>query len=93
MTEPIVITAEFDESSIGTTRNHYVIPAKPKEGYAKATVPKITGGIYISKDEPVPDSIVIVFPARAGELKAVEEVVKPKEARPSRKRTDKKDQE
>ena len=57
----IQIKAERDEQSIGEERIHFVFPDSPKTGYAKATVPEITGGIYIKKGAVVPNSITIIL--------------------------------
>jgi hypothetical protein len=55
------IKASFDEASMGSTRDHFVFPAIPAKPYEKATIPSITGGVYIRKDTPIPDRIIIVL--------------------------------
>lgn len=57
----IQIKAEKDESSMGEERIHFVFPDSPKTAYAKATVPEITGGIYIRKGAVIPNSVTIVL--------------------------------
>ena len=70
----ILIHAEYDEGSYGEQRQHFVFPdfELPDAGIAaykakyevklRALEPAITGGVYIKKGTPIPDSITIVFP-------------------------------
>ncbi len=57
----ITIKAEWDKSSEGEARNHFVFPELPKKGYEKAMQRGITGGLYITKDIEIPDTITIVL--------------------------------
>lgn len=56
------INVILDPSSVGEERYHFVFPKTPKESVPKALFEKITGGIYISKTESVPESITLIFP-------------------------------
>ena len=68
----IQIKAERDQSSIGEERIHFVFPDSPKTAYEKATVPEITGGIYIRKGTIVPNSITVILSKEPkGESKVV----------------------
>ena len=53
------IKAEYDDHSMGKTRDHYVFPKGFKRGYERAAHPVVTGGLYIRKGEAVPDTIII----------------------------------
>lgn len=53
------IKAEYDEHSMGKTRDHYVFPKGFKRGAERAAHPSITGGLYIRKGDPIPETIVI----------------------------------
>jgi len=55
----VEIIAEYDASSMGATRTHFVFPLKPKGAYDKANVPDITGGVYVRKGVDIPDVVVI----------------------------------
>ena len=55
----IEITAQYDPSSLGVDRDHYVFPAGYKRPYERAIYPAITGGIYFKKGQVIPETIVI----------------------------------
>ena len=65
-----IFHAEYDKSSIGATRHHFIFSKYPKTGYKEAMQQGITGGLYITKDEEIPESIIIILKkAKKGETK------------------------
>ena len=64
MSAPLEIKAEYDDHSMGKTRDHYVFPTGFKKGYERAAYPIITGSVWIKKGEAIPDSILITFKQR-----------------------------
>ena len=79
----IQIKAERDESSMGEERTHFVFPDSPKTAYAKATVPEITGGIYIRKGAVIPNSVTIVLSKEPKEESSVVTAIKEKRSKKS----------
>jgi hypothetical protein len=56
----VEIQAIQDPDMSGAGRFHFVFPAKPdKPESARALKAVITGGIWISKDHPIPDRLLI----------------------------------
>ena len=59
--EPIVLTAELDDGSIGMKRKRFVFPTGIKSGFDRMTHPSITGCVYVEEGRKVPEEITIKF--------------------------------